>query len=81
MDLVLNVVFDLVDDLKGNRCAEPLPAAVSDSEVLKAQETAGKTRNEMEPNSPSDSAITCLNHTPSNPRLSLLRTSQRQVDL
>lgn len=53
MDLVLNVVFDLVDDLKGNRCGETLPAAVSGSEVLKAQETAGKTGNETEPNSPS----------------------------
>lgn len=40
MDLVLNVVFDLVDDLKGNKCGETLPAAVSGSEVLKAQETS-----------------------------------------
>lgn len=40
MDLVFNVVCDLVDDLKGNRCGEMLPAAVSGSEVLKTQETS-----------------------------------------
>lgn len=40
MDLVLNVVFDLVDDLKGNKYGEAFPAAVSGPEVLKAQETS-----------------------------------------